>query len=93
MGEGGSWGTYHVRVGRGVLPKVAKISQSVQDGVIFHCANSGKGPKYTCLEKGPSLSGNGLLSYRCLELESRISANDAVNDVSPHRRMKSALQM
>ena len=67
-GAGGGGGcTYFVSVGRDVPPKGARFSESVWDGGIFHCTNSGKGLKYTCLERGPCLSEKGLLSYLCLE--------------------------
>ena len=62
-------GTYCLSVGRDVPPKGVQLSESVWDGGIFYYANSGKGPKYICLERGPCLTGNGLLSYLCLELE------------------------
>ena len=60
-------GTYSVSVGRDVPPKGVQFSKS--DGGIFYYANSGKGPKYTCLERGHCWTGKGLLSYLCLELE------------------------
>ena len=44
-------------MGRDVPPKGVQFSESVWDGGIFHCTNSGKGLKYTCLERGPCLSG------------------------------------
>ena len=67
-GEGGG-GTYYVRVARDVPPKGVQFSESVWDGGIFYCPNSGKGLKYTCLKRGPCLPGKGLLSYLCLELK------------------------
>ena len=42
--------------GRHLLYKGIQFSQSVCDRAIFHCTNSGKGLKYTCLERGPCLS-------------------------------------
>ena len=35
---------------------------------IIQILNNGKGLKHTCLERGPCLSGKGLLSYLRLEL-------------------------
>ena len=60
----GGGGTYFVSVDKGVPPKGIQFSETVWDGSIFHCANSGKGLKYTCLEMGPCLSGKEL-SYLC----------------------------
>ena len=71
-GESGGTGereTYCVNVGRDVPPKGVHFSESVWDGGIFHCTNSGKGFKYTCSERGPRLSRKGLLSYHCQELD------------------------
>ena len=45
------------------------VQFSAWDGGIFHCTNSGRGSNFTCLKRGPCLSGKGLLSYLCLELE------------------------
>ena len=67
MGGGGGGGCY---VGRDVPPKGVQFSESFLDGSILHCTNSGKGLKYTGLERGPCLSGKGLLNYLCLEYES-----------------------
>ena len=50
--------------------KEVQFSEFVRDGGIFHCTNSGKRLKYTCLERGPCLNRKVLLSYFCLELES-----------------------
>ena len=61
--------TYYASVGRDLPPKEVQFSEPVWDGSIFHCTNSGKGLKYTCLEGGPFWSGKGLLSYLSLELE------------------------
>ena len=46
-----------------MAPKGVLFSESVWDGSIFHCTKSGEGLKYACLERGPCLSGKGLLSY------------------------------
>ena len=58
---------------------IFQFLESVLDGGKFHCTNSGKGLKYSCLERGLCLTG--------------ISANDAVNEVNPQRKMKSALHL
>ena len=46
------------------------FSESFWDGVysIIQILNNGKGLKHTCLERGPCLSGKGLLNYLRLEL-------------------------
>ena len=43
----------------------ALFSESFWDGVysIIQILNNGKGLKHTCLERGPCLSGKGLLSW------------------------------
>ena len=64
VSEGSSYGS----LGRTCHQKRLRF-QSVWDGGIFHCTNSGKKLKHTCLERGPYLSGKGLLRYLCLELE------------------------
>ena len=56
-------------MGRNVPPKGVQFSESVWDGGVFHYTNSVKRLKYTGLERGPCLSGKGLLDYLCLELE------------------------
>ena len=45
------------------------FSESFWNGVysIIQILNNGKGLKHTCLERGPCLSGKGLLSYLRLE--------------------------
>ena len=49
-GGGGRCTYYIVSVGRDVPLKGVRFSESVWDGGILHCTNSGKGLKYTCLE-------------------------------------------
>ena len=62
--------SYYVGVGRDACHQKGSDFHSMSSmGYIFHCTNSGKGFKYTCLEMGPCLSEKGLLSYPCLELE------------------------
>ena len=56
-------------MGRDMLQKRVLFSESVWDGVDSFCTNSGKRLKCTCLARGPCLSGKGLLSYLCLELD------------------------
>ena len=41
-------------VGRDVQSKGVQFSESVWDRGIFHCTNSGKGLKYTYLERVPA---------------------------------------
>ena len=51
--------TYYVSVGRDLPPK------GVQDGGIFHCTNSEKGLKFTCLKtlKGSLLVWRGVVKF------------------------------
>ena len=37
------------------------------NGGVCHCKTSGKGFKYTCLERGSCLSGKGVVNYISLE--------------------------
>ena len=57
MGEWGSGGagTHFISMGRDVLTKGVYF-QFVWNGVVFHCKKSGKGFKYTCLDRGSCLS-------------------------------------
>ena len=68
-GGGGGGGNHYVSVGRDVPLKGVQFSESVWDRRIFHNTDSGKRLKYTCLERGPCLSGKGLLTYLCQEME------------------------
>ena len=47
----GGLGTHYVSVGRDVPPKGVQLSETVSEGGIFHCTNSGNGLKYTYLER------------------------------------------
>ena len=60
-------GTYYISVGREVPLKGIQFFRVCLGRGVFHCKNSGKGLKYTCLERGDGLYGKGLLSYLCLE--------------------------
>ena len=54
-------------MGRDVLTKKVLFSESVWNRVVFHCKKSGKGFKYTCLERGSCLSGKWVVNYLSLE--------------------------
>ena len=64
MGWGG---THYISMGRDVRTKGILFSESVWNGVVFHCKTYGKGFKYTCLERGSCPSGNGVVNYISLK--------------------------
>ena len=66
---GGVWGggNHYISMGKDVLTKGVLFSESVWNGGICHCQKSGKGFKYTCLERGSCLSGKGVVNYLSLE--------------------------
>ena len=58
-----SGGTHCISMGRDVLTKGVLFLVSVWNGVVFHWKKSGKGFKYTFLERGSCLSGKGMVNY------------------------------
>ena len=68
--DGGDGGALTMQVWVGMCHQKGSNFQSLSGmGGVFHYTNSVKRLKYTCLERGPCLSGKGLLDYLGLELE------------------------
>ena len=59
--EGSVRGTHYISMVRDVPTKGVLFSESVWNGGVFHCKKSGKGFKYTCLERGSFLSEKGVV--------------------------------
>ena len=58
--------TRYISTGRDVLTNGVLFSESVWNWGVFYCKTSGKGFKYTCLERGSCLWGGGGGEGRCL---------------------------
>ena len=57
------WDTHYKSMGRDVLTKWVSFSESSWNGDVFQRKKSGKGFKYTCLERGSCLSEKWVVNY------------------------------